>query len=71
MEESDDDQKIVVFNEDDCSPGFIQTHALTRQQAKENFLPAQYSRSAIGNASDCRSRGQEFNPGVVLYLRRS
>ena len=26
-------------------------------------------RSAVGNVSDCRSRGHKFNPGPVLYLR--
>ena len=26
--------------------------------------------SAVGNESDCRSRGREFDPGPVSYFRR-
>ena len=27
------------------------------------------SRSAVGNMSDCRSRGREFDPGPIPYFR--
>ena len=68
MEESDEDQEVAVFNEDDCSPELIQTHAVTRQQATENFVHSPVLLDGWTHVEIRQSQIEDEDIGQILVL---
>ena len=68
MEESDEDQEVAAFNEDDCSPELIQTHAVTRQQATENFVHSPVLLEGWTHVEIRQSQIEDEDIGQILVL---
>ena len=59
---------ILTCSFDTTSASVFQELVSVPLESRINYNKAE-PRSAVGNVSDCRARGHEFEPGPVPYFR--